>query len=184
MLEIPVGVSNHHVHLKKEDIDILFGKDYKLTKKRDLSQKTEFACNETVTLKKGNVAIENVRIIGPERKYTQVEVLQTDAYLLNINPPIRSSGDLENAENITIIGPNGSIESKNSCIIAERHIHINNGLYPTLKDGSIVTLKTKNNQVIENVHIKKGPHFTLELHIDKDDSKKFNLDNGDIVILE
>ena len=184
MIEIPVGVSNRHVHLKREDIDILFGSGYVLTKKRDLTQKGEFACNETVTLKNGNNVIERVRIIGPERKYTQVEVCKTDADYLNINPPIRTSGDLENSENITIIGPKGEVNSKNSCIIAERHIHINSELYPDLIDGSVVNLKTKDNLVIDNVHIKKGPLFSIELHIDKDDSKRFNLDNGDIVVLE
>lgn len=184
MIEIPVGVSNHHVHLKRQDIDILFGKNYKLTKKRDLTQKIEFACNETVTLKKEDKIIENVRIIGPEREYTQVEILKTDADYLKIDPPIRNSGNLEDAVDITIIGPKGSIESKKSCIIAERHIHINNRLYPFLENGKVVTLKTKDNLIIDNVHIKKGPSFITELHIDKDESKKFNLDNGDIVILE
>lgn len=184
MIEIPVGVSNRHVHLKREDIDILFGKDYILTKKRDLTQKGEFACNETVTLKNGNNVIEHVRIIGPERKYTQVEVCKTDADYLGISPPVRRSGDLENSEDITIVGPLGEVNSKNSCIIAERHIHINSELYPELSDGTIVNLKTNDNLVIENVHIKKGPLFSIELHIDKDDSKKFNLDNGDIVLFE
>lgn len=184
MLKIPVGVSNRHVHLTKEDVDILFGKNYKLTKKRDLSQKGQYACEETVKLKNNDKVIEHVRVMGPNRKQTQVEIMKTDADYLKLNPPVRDSGELANSETITIIGPQGEITKQNSCIIAARHIHINSSDYPNLKNKSIVTLKTANNTYINNVHIKKDPTFTLELHIDKDEAKEFKLENNDTVTLE
>ena len=184
MINIPVGVSNRHVHLKKEDLEKLFGKDYLLTKRRDLSQEGQYACEEVVTLKNKDKVIEHVRVLGPLRKYTQVEVAKSDALFLGINPPIRNSGDLDNSETITLVGPKGAIKCENSCIIATRHIHINSNEYLNLKDGDIVTLKVNDKLVIDNVYIKKDPSFTLELHIDKDDAKEFNLNNGDIVTLE
>ena len=184
MINIPVGVSNRHVHLTKEDVNILFGNNYELTKRRDLSQIGQYACEETVTLKNNSKIIEHVRVLGPIRNYTQVELSKTDANYLNLNPPIRNSGDLENSETITIIGPKGEIERKNSCIIATRHIHINSKDYPNLKDNDIVKIKVRDNIIMDNVYIKKDPTFVLELHIDKDDAETFKLNNGDVVILE
>ena len=184
MIKIPVGVSNRHVHLTKEDVNILFGVDYKLTKKRDLSQTGQFACEEVVSIKNNDKVIEHVRVLGPVRNYTQVEIMKTDADYLGLNPPVRNSGDLENSESITIIGPKGEIERKNSCIIAARHIHINSKDYPNLLDGSIVNVKIRDDLYMDNVYIKKDPSFVLELHIDKDDAKEFNLETGDVVILE
>jgi len=184
MIQIPVGVSNRHVHLTKEDVDILFGKGYNLTKKRDLSQMGQFACEEVVCIKNNDKIIEHVRVLGPIRKYTQVEIMKTDADYLELNPPVRNSGDLENSETITIIGPKGEIKRENSCIIAARHIHINSSEYPNLLDNSIVKLKVRDNLFMDNVYIKKDPTFVLELHIDKDDAKKFELNTGDIVVLE
>ena len=184
MIKIPVGISNRHVHLTKEDVDILFGKNYQLTKRRNLSQKGQFACEEVVSLKNGNNIIEHVRVLGPIRKYTQVEVSKTDANYLELDPPIRNSGDLENSETITIIGPKGQIKKQNSCIIATRHIHINSSDYPDFDDNDIVKLKVRDNVIMDNVYIKKDPTYVLELHIDKDDAKKYELENGDVVILE
>ena len=184
MINIPVGVSNRHVHLKKEDLEKLFGKDYLLTKRRDLSQEGQYACEEVVTLKNKDKVIEHVRVLGPLRKYTQVEVAKSDALFLGINPPIRNSGDLDNSETITLVGPKGEIKCENSCIIATRLIHINSNEYLNLKDGDIVTLKVNDKLVIDNVYIKKDPSFVLELHIDKYDAKEFNLETGDVVILE
>lgn len=184
MINIPVGVSNRHVHLTKKDVVELFGSDYELTKKRDLSQTGQFACEEVVSLKNNDKIIEHVRVLGPERIYTQVEVSKTDAEYLEITPPVRNSGDLENSETITIIGPKGEVKRENSCIIATRHIHINSSDYPNLNDNDIVNLKVGDNIIMDNVYIKKDPTFVLELHIDKDDAKKFELENGDIVILE
>ena len=166
MIEIPVAVSNRHVHLTKEDLEILFGKNYTLTKRRDLSQKGQYACEELVCLRNKDKIIEKVRVLGPVRNYTQVEIMKSDA------------------DYIEIIGPKGEIIKENSCIIATRHIHINSSDYPELNDNDLVKLKIKDNVFLDNVYIKKDPTFVLELHIDKDDAKIFELNNGDIVILE
>lgn len=182
-MEIKVGVSNRHIHLCKSDLDKLFGVGYELTVRRVLSQSGDYACEEVVSLRNKDKIIENVRIIGPVRKYTQVELSRTDANYLDLNPPIRDSGDLSNSEDITIIGPKGEIFAKNSCIIAARHIHINSREYPNLNTGDIVSVRTKDS-IIDNVHIKKADDYSLELHIDKDDSLRFGLGNGDIVTLE
>lgn len=181
-MEINVGVSNRHVHLTDKDVEILFGKDYQLTKRRDLSQKGQYACEEVVTIKTNTNQIEHVRVLGPTRKYTQVEVSKTDAEFLGINPPVRDSGDLENSENITIVNGDKEIFCENACIIAEIHIHANSKDMENYNDKDIVSVVTKENKVIENVRIKKDDTYTLELHIDKDIAKEYNLENGDIVI--
>lgn len=183
MIEINVGVSNHHVHLSRDVLDKLFGKGYELTIKRNLSQKGEFASYETVSIKANDKVIENVRVLGPVRSYTQVELLSSDCKYLTINAPIRDSGDLENSASVTIIGPKSELTLDNSCIIANNHIHINSSTYPFLKNKDIVSVITKDNKIINDVHIKKGDNFTLELHIDKDVALKYNLSNGDKVIL-
>lgn len=184
MIKIPVGVSNRHVHLKQDDVDVLFGKNYKLTKRRDLSQLGQFACEEVVSLKNADKIIEHVRVLGPVRGYTQVELSKTDADYLGINPPVRNSGELEESESITIVGPEGEIFCENSCIIAARHIHINSKDYPCLNNNDIVNLKIRDDVVMDSVYIKKDPTFVLELHIDKDDASLYELNNGDVVILE
>ena len=128
--------------------------------------------------------IERVRVLGPTRKYTQVELSKTDSDFLGLNPPVRDSGDLENSENITIINGEKSIYRENSCIIAARHIHANYEELKNYNTNDIVSVKTKDGYVIDNIHIKKDDTYSLELHVDKDEAKKYNLENGDIVILE
>lgn len=184
MIEIPIGVSNHHVHLTHDVIEKLFGKGYTLTVRRNLTQKKEYACEEVVDLKANGKIIEHVRVLGPERNYNQIELLRSDAKYLGLNPPVRDSGDLANSESITVIGPKGEITLNNSCIIATKHIHINSEDYPLLNTGDIVRVKVRDNLYIENVHIKKKDTYKLEMHIDKDDAVKYNLNNGDKVILE
>lgn len=182
-MKVSVGVSNRHIHLCKEDVDILFGKDFEFTKRNDLSQKGEYACNETVIIKTDKYEFPHVRVLGPLRAYTQVEVSKSDADLLGINPPMRDSGDLENSEAVLIIGPVGKIYKENCCIIATRHIHCNklSGINHNNKD--IVTVKY-GDKIIENVHIKMADNFSLEMHIDRDDAALYGLNNGDVVELD
>lgn len=184
MIEINVAVSNRHVHLSRDIVDILFGKDYELTERNRLSQKSDFAANEVVTLKTNKNMIEEVRVVGPIRNYTQVEIAKSDAIFLGLNPPIRDSGDLKNSESITLIGPIGQITLDNVCIIACNHIHANNDELTDYKHNDVVSVKTKDGIIIKNVHIKKHEQFTMEMHIDKDNSSKYNLVDGDKVILE
>lgn len=178
-MKIKVGVSNRHIHLKQEDLDILFG--HSLSKRNDLKQPNQFASNETLTIKTDKSEINNVRVLGPVRSYTQIEISKTDAYKLGINPPVRNSGDLVNSEIVTLIGPNGSIKT-NGCIIANRHIHITkkDKLKFNLPDKVLVKIEGEKKGVIE-VEVKESDEAYLELHLDTDDANAFLLNNDDEV---
>lgn len=179
---IKVGVSNHHVHLTREALDVLFGKNYELTLKRKLVQKYQFAAEETVDLIKNDKKLEHIRIVGPLRKYTQVELLDTDAKLLDINPPVRKSGDLKGSETIDIVGPKGVYHAIESTIISNTHIHMSSDDLKTYNKvpDEYVTIKCKNN-IIENVQIKSDDTCVLEMHINKDIANKLNIETGDEV---
>jgi putative phosphotransacetylase len=181
-MKVKIGISNRHVHLCGEDLHKLFGKNAILTKRNDLIQPEEFACNETVTLKTDKDLIEDVRIIGPIRPYTQVEVSKTDAYKLGINPPIRNSGDLRDASLITIVGPKGEV-TKECAIIANRHLHINKEDRKKygLNNLSEIKLKLINKKggVIDHVKIKEG-NYSFEVHLDTDDANSFLLTSNDM----
>ncbi len=182
-MRIKTGISNRHVHLTREDVDILFGTNYKLTPRNYLDQPGQFATEETVSLKTDKNIKENVRIVGPERNYTQVEVLDIDREYFGINPPIRNSGDLDNSERITIIGPKGEITKDNICIIANRHIHINSKDNKKFKEDETVNVQY-NNIIFDNVHIKIADNYALAFHINKDDAINNGIENGSIVILK
>lgn len=182
-LEVKIGKSNRHVHLTREDVNVLFGKDYKLTPRNYLDQPGQFATEETVTLKTDKNIKQFVRIVGPERNYTQVELLEKDKEYFGINPPVRNSGDLENSESITIIGPKGELFKKNICIIANRHIHINTRDKKNFKEDQIVSV-TVGDKILDNVHIKIDDNFASALHINKDDAEQNGIESGDIAILK
>lgn len=181
-MKVNVGVSARHVHLTKDDVRVLFGDNYELTKRNDLSQKGQYACNEQVTIKGEKGFIERVRILGPERSKTQVEVSKTDTFLLGVNAPVRNSGDLADASLVTIIGPNGSI-TKNALIIAARHLHINNDDAEKLgiTDKKFVSLKVKGEKagILNNVYVRINDNFDYEVHLDTDDANAFLIKNGD-----
>ena len=182
-MKIKIGLSNRHVHLTNEDVEILFGKGYKLTPRNYLYQPGQFATEETVTLKTNKNIKEHVRIVGPTRSYTQVEVLEEDKEYFGIKHPVRNSKDLENSETMTIIGPKGEITKENICIIANRHIHINTRDKGKLKEDDIVTVEV-NSIILDNVHIKIDDSFKTELHINKDDAIKHNITNESVAILK
>lgn len=181
---VNIGVSNRHVHLTEEDFIILFGDTSCLEKKSDLVQTGEFACNNLVTLKTEKSVLEKVRMIGPFRKYTQVEVSVTDSYKLGITCPIRDSGDLEGASEIEIIGPKGSIVRK-SAIIANRHIHVPLNNEYGLSDGDVVRVKVSGEKggIMDNVRVKSKDGYVLEFHIDTDDANAHLLKTGDTAII-
>ena len=187
-MKVSVGVSNRHVHLKKSDLEVLFGKGYELTKVANLNQPGQYKSSEVVTIKTNKSEINNVRVLGPVRDYTQVEISKTDAYKLGLNPPVRDSGDLDNSETVTIVGPNGEIETS-GCIIATRHIHIleeQMDMYNLSgkKKVNVLILGEKGG-IISNVHLKVAANSFFELHLDTDDANAHLLKSGDIVeILE
>ena len=182
-MKIRVGVSNRHIHLCKSDADILFGKDYEFTKRNDLTQTGEYACCEVVKVSTDKYEFPYVRVLGPLRNYTQVEVSLDDSKLLGIEPPVRDSGDLENSESVWLEGPNGKIFKKNCCIRANRHIHCNklDNLGYTKNDIVAAVIGDK---VLDDIHIKENDNYVLELHIDKTDAAYFGLNNGDYIDLE
>lgn len=182
-MEIKVGVSNRHVHLTREDVDILFGKGYNITVRNYLDQPGQFASLETVSLKANNIVKDNVRIVGPLRSYTQVELLEDDKEYFKINPPVRNSNDLDNSEMITIIGPKGVITKENICIIANRHIHINSRDNNNFYNDQIVKVKIKD-KILDNIHIKIDNNYALVLHINKDEAKRMGIESNDIAILQ
>lgn len=171
---VPIGISARHVHLCREDVEILFGKGYQLTKKKELMG-GQFASNECVTIIGIKLrAIENVRILGPERKQSQVEVAKTDAIRLGINPPIRQSGDLAGSAPVALVGPAGVVYLKEGCIVAQRHIHMSpaDAAKFGVKDKQVVKVRFDSGRggVFEDVLIRVDDTFTLEMHIDTDEA--------------
>jgi len=181
-MKVSVGVSNRHVHLTREDLDTLFGINYELNKKVDINQPHQFASMETVTIKTDKDIIENVRILGPIRSYTQVELSKTDAFKLGINPPLRDSGDLEDSEVVSIIGPKGII-TKPCCIIARRHIHVTPSMKQEFDLPDVVSVKVDGQRggIISEVYVKVSDEAYYEMHIDTDEANAFYLKNNDEV---
>ena len=187
-MKILLGVSNRHVHLSKDDYKILFDKD-ELTNIRDLVQPHQYVSDLFVDIRTPKNLIKKVRVLGPLRDYTQVEISKTDSYFLGLNPPVASSGELENARKIEIIGPCGSIVRK-SAIIADRHIHITQKQKEELGfkdiDEVSVLFETEKSTIFSNVKLKVCDEANLEMHLDIDDANGSLLKTGDygtIVIL-
>ena len=180
-----IAVSNRHVHLTKETYELLF--DEPISIKKPLNQIGEFASMQTLTIKTPKASIENVRVLGPFRKYDQVEISRNDAYKLGINPPVRQSGDLEDSETITLIGPKGEVTLENACIQAERHIHMNEHKAEELglKNEDLVRIKIDNDKGgIMEAFVKVSSNGFYEIHIDTDDANCFLLKTGDEVEIE
>ena len=185
--KIPVGLSNRHLHLTIQDIKTLFNKGARLTTLRDLSQPGQFAANEVVTLVGPKGRMDKVRVLGPVRQETQMEVSRTDSYILGIKPPVRISGDVKGSSGVKIIGPKGEIDLKEGVIIAQRHIHMspNEARDFRVKDGDIVKVKVPGERalVFDNVMIRSGPTHRLDFHIDIDEANAAGLSQGDLVEL-
>lgn len=184
-MKVSVGVSNRHVHLKEEHLKILFGEDYSLNKIKDLNQPTQFASDAFVTIKTEKSEITRVRVLGPVRDYTQVEISKTDAYKLGLNPPVRSSGDLKDSAAVTIIGPVGEVLAFDSTIIADRHIHITpkqKEMYGfASKEKVSVLIPGEKGGIINNVSLKVSEESFFELHLDTDDANAHLICDGDIL---
>lgn len=181
--DIPIGISNRHIHLTKEHVEILFGKDYRLTKLKDLSQPGQYACKEQLTIVGPSMrAIEGVRVLGPERKKSQVEISRTDSYVLKVKPPVRESGDLDGSAPITIIGPRGIVTLEEGCIIANRHIHMSEEEANVfgVRDGDYadVEINGERRSLFYDVQIRVHKDFRLEMHIDTDDANAAGVANG------
>ncbi len=185
--EIPVGVSNRHIHLSQADLDALFGEGYKLTKIKELSQPGQYACKEMVTICGPSGAIEKVRILGPVRSKTQVEILEGDCYKLGVSTQARLSGDLKGTRGITVIGPNGSVQTTEGLIVAQRHIHmtLEDAKRFEVQDGQIVSIEVTGQRggIYNNVAVRANNESALECHIDTEEANAMKVNSLSKIVL-
>lgn len=170
---IPIEVSARHIHLSQNDLEVLFGKDYQLKKLRNLTQPGEFAAKETLDVQVNSKKISNVRIVGPVRKKTQVELSHTDAIFLGVNPIVRDSGDIEGTPGVVLIGPKKKIKIKKGVINTWRHIHCSPKQAKELgvKHGILVSVETRGicSLIFHNVKVFIGVNSQLSMHLDTDE---------------
>lgn len=179
---IPVGISNRHIHLSQQDLDKLFGSGYQLTKLKDLSQPGQYACQECVTLCGPKGVISKVRVLGPVRPETQVEILASDTFTLGIKGEVRLSGDLVGTKGATIVGPKGSVELNRGVILAKRHIH----MLPAeaerfgVVDGQSVAIEFTGERggTLNQVIIRVTDNSGLECHIDTEEANALGVKPG------
>ncbi|MBR3897818.1 MAG: phosphate propanoyltransferase [Bacilli bacterium] len=187
-MKVILGVSNRHVHLTEEIYRKLFG-DETLNVVKKLRQPGQFASDKFVTIKNGDREIKHVRVLGPLRKYNQVEISRTDSYTLKVKPPVRDSGNIEGSSPITLLNGENRVDLKEGCIIANRHIHISP---KELKEYGLENVKKvkikiegEKGGILDNVMIRVDENFKYELHLDTDDGNAFNVKTGDeIEIIE
>jgi acetate kinase len=184
-MKVPVGISNRHVHLSRKDVEILFGEGYELNKWKDLKQTGQYATEETVTLEGPKGKIHHVRVLGPERGQTQVEISKTDSFILGVMPPIRDSGDLAGTPGIDVEGPRGKLKLTEGLILPMRHIHMDEDDAANIgvSDRDTVSVRTKGERsvILENVLCRVSKDFVLEFHVDTDEGNAAGLKNGDLV---
>ena len=174
--EFMVETSARHVHVTEETLEALFGKGYKLTVKKELSQPGQFASNERVTVVGPKKELANVSILGPCRKFNQVELSATDARSIGIDAPIRESGDTKGSGKCTLVGPNGSVELEEGVIVAKRHIHMQpaDAAEFGVKNGDIVSVLIENGNgrktIFGDTVIRVSDSFRLAMHVDTDES--------------
>jgi putative phosphotransacetylase len=185
---IPIGVSNRHIHLSKEDLETLFGEGYELTPIKELSQPGQYACKELLTIIGPSMRpIENVRVLGPVRKASQVEISMTDSYVLKVKPPVRESGNIKDSAPIRIVGPKGVVQLNEGCIIANRHIHMSpdEAKIFGLSDGDYVNIDVNGKRKTRwyDVQVRVHKDFRLEMHVDTDDANSAGIGNGFIVTI-
>lgn len=181
---VPVGLSNRHAHLSQADIDVLFGKGHQLTNMKNLKQPGQYACEEKITVvgPKGSLTM---RVLGPARNQSQVEVSLTDGFALGVKPPVRHSGDLVGSPGAKIVGPEGEVEISEGIIAASRHIHMHttDGEKFGIKDKDVVNVEFGGERgvIFKNVLARVNEAFALEFHVDIDEGNGAGLKNGDEV---
>ncbi len=179
---VPVGLSNRHVHLSQAHIDILFGEGYELTKFKDLSQPGQYAANEKIDVV-GPKGTLNMRVLGPARKESQVEISLADGFALGAIPPVRDSGDILDSPGAKLVGPKGEVVIEKGIIAAARHIHMHTSDAEAfgVKDKEEVSVKVegKRGLIFENVLVRVHETFALEFHLDIDEGNAAGIKNGD-----
>jgi putative phosphotransacetylase len=172
--------------LSRQDLYTLFGEGHELTKIRDLVQPGQYACAETVTIVGPKGSLEGVRILGPVRDKTQVEVSRTDSFKLGVDAPVRESGKLDGSPGLRIIGPKGTVDLEQGCIIAKRHIHMapEDAARLGCNDGDSVNIhfeKGSRRTVFADVVVRVSPKYLLECHVDTDEANAALMSTGDTV---
>jgi putative phosphotransacetylase len=186
---VPIGVSNKHIHLSRADMDVLFGEGSELHPIKDMKQPGQYACEECVGVRGPKGEFKKLRVLGPLRPETQVEISLTDARTIGIKAPIRESGKLEGTPGCEIIGPKGSVVIDHGVIVALRHIHMTpvEAKKWGLKDGDIVSVSTlggERNATLGDVLVRVSEKYALEMHIDIDEANACCLGNNDYVAIE
>ena len=186
VLTAELGISNRHVHLCREDLDTLFGRDYELTPIKPLKQPGQYAAAETVIVAGPKGAIVKVRVLGPVRKTTQVELLCSDGFTIGIKCPVNHSGSDEPSPEVTLIGPKGSVRVNRGVMAAWRHVHLSEEYAAQLglEDGDTLSLHTTGQRSVtfDNVKVRTG-NFETEIHLDVDEANSAGLKNGDMLEL-
>lgn len=187
MRVVSTGVSNKHIHLTRQDLNVLFGYGYQLTPKKKLSQPGQFAAEECVEVIGPKGTFDRVRILGPLRDHTQIELARTDCYKIGVNAPVRSSGDVKGTPGIILKGPNGVLHVREGVIVADRHIHLSvkEAEMFGLRDGDRVRVAVggEKSGIMDNVLIRSGEKHKMDFHIDTDDANAFGLHNGSLVVI-
>lgn len=182
---VKIGVSNRHIHLDRDAMDVLFGRGSELHPTKALGQPGQFASEETVTLKGKRGELKRVRVLGPLRGRTQVEISITDGFSLGVKAPVRESGNLDGTPGIEIIGPKGSVSLDEGVIVAKRHIHMHtdDARRLSLTNGQIVRVRVPGERggILDNVVIRVSEKFALEMHIDVDEGNGLGIKTGDLV---
>ena len=185
-MKLPIALSNKHIHLSQADINVLFGQGYELTHKKDLSQPGQFACEEMVEVV-GPKGSTKMRVLGPARPESQVEVSLADARGLGIAVPVRQSGDTEGTPGCKLVGPKGEVEMTKGVIVAARHIHMSleDAERFGVKDKDVVSVQTTGERALlfNNVLVRANAAFALEMHVDLDEGNAAGVKNGDLVEL-
>lgn len=184
-LQIPVGISNRHVHLSQADLDALFGCGYCLTPIKDLSQLGQYACRETLTVCGPKGVIEKLRILGPVRSQTQVEILAGDCFKLGVKAEPRLSGDLAGTSGVTLVGPKGSVRTSEGVIIAKRHIHMHpsDAWQFSVRDGETVKIAVDGPRggIFHDVSIRVTEESSLEFHLDTEEANALGVTSRTVI---
>jgi putative phosphotransacetylase len=182
--QVPIGVSARHIHLSKEHIAILFGEGYELKVMKDLSQPGQFAAEETVVVEGPKGKFDKMRILGPARGNTQIEISRTDAFSLGVNPPVRESGKIEGTPGVKIKGPAGEVQLEQGVIIAARHIHFHTKDAEAwgIQDKQLLRVRVGGDRglVFENVIARVSDQYALDMHIDTDEGNASGAKTGDL----
>lgn len=182
IVKVPIGISNHHIHLKEEDFNELFP-GQKLTKRKALNQPGEFASNQVVTVWGPKGKIEHVRVLGPFRQQSQVELSATDARKIGVKAPVRLSGNLSGTPGVDLLTEQGAIHLDSGTIIAKRHVHMSTRDAKLLHvhQGEIVRVKVDSPErgvVFDDVEIRSGENYKFEMHVDTDEANAANISPG------